>query len=264
MSHNTNLSRLLQLPTANSIIASDEDSQNIILHAAQPLILLVIQLRYREPSESIEALQQYLINQVNDFQDQLAQANIPARDITACRYCLCASLDEAILSSSWGMQSTWQAHSLLGLLHQDANGGERFYLILDHLLQNKNANREALELVYVLLSLGFEGRFCGKSLGMREQIRHQLFQYIQQQRGHVSRQLSPHWRDSHQNNHNRYHKFIWLGGSCLSLFGSVWLIANIALHYNSRPLFTALNQINKQPAITIYRELQETIQREKS
>ena len=50
-------------------------------------------------------------------------------------------------------------HPLLVALHREAWGGEKVFQLLAKLAENPGANRDILELMYVCLALGFEGRY---------------------------------------------------------------------------------------------------------
>ena len=73
-------------------------------------------------------------------------------------YFLCSLIDETVLNTPWGNQSNWGHHSLLIQFHNEAWGGERFFQILDRLKQQPAQGLNLLELAYLCLSLGFEGK----------------------------------------------------------------------------------------------------------
>ncbi len=85
---------------------------------------------------------------------------------------------------------------LLISFHNETWGGEKFYDALDRLLAFPSGNLHLLELMYLCLALGFEGRYRVRDGGrdQLERVREQLFQTIRTQRGEPERELSPHWR----------------------------------------------------------------------
>jgi type VI secretion system protein ImpK len=86
--------------------------------------------------------------------------------------------------------------SLLSRFHQETFGGERFFRMLDQLSKNPLKHLPMLELMYLCLSLGFEGKYRVQARGMLEleDIRDALHRQIRQVRGDVPRELSPHWQ----------------------------------------------------------------------
>ena len=136
---------------------------------------------------------------VRAFETQGRAAGYDDEQLGAARYCLCTFIDEAISGTPWGA-GVWGVRSLLVTFHNEASGGERFFLILQRLAQNPAANVDVLELIYVMLCLGFEGRYRlidgGRS--QLDTIRERLEQMIRAQRGAFERALSPHWLPEEQ------------------------------------------------------------------
>jgi len=76
------------------------------------------------------------------------------------------------------------------------SGGERFFRLLKSLGDNPTHNLHLLELMYLCLSFGFEGRYRLSPDGRDKltRIREWLFNLIQTQRGQPEATLSPHWQ----------------------------------------------------------------------
>ncbi len=64
-----------------------------------------------------------------------------------------------MLNTPWGAQSDWSTQSLLVTFHREAAGGEKFFQILDRVSGEPQRYRALLELLYVCLALGFEGKY---------------------------------------------------------------------------------------------------------
>jgi type VI secretion system protein ImpK len=105
-------------------------------------------------------------------------------------------LDETVLNTPWGSQSGWGHNSLSSLFYKKLIGGEEFFQILDRLKQQPSQNRDLLELAYMCLSLGFEGkyRYTNNGLLTLERQRQDLYLLIQQIKGDPQPELSTHWR----------------------------------------------------------------------
>jgi type VI secretion system protein ImpK len=116
--------------------------------------------------------------------------------VLASRYVLCTFLDEIVLGTPWGNQCNWVSKTLLNSFHNEGWGGEKFYLILDRLLQEPHKNIELLELLYACLALGFEGKLRVQEGGRAEldRIQTNLYGVIRSCRGDHESDLSPHWR----------------------------------------------------------------------
>ncbi len=90
----------------------------------------------------------------------------------------CAALDEAILRTGWGQSSGWANDTLLSRLYGGRNGGELFYLLLDHAQMQPEQLIDFLELQYIILRLGFEGRYHDQP-DSRQSICYQLHRTLQ-------------------------------------------------------------------------------------
>jgi type VI secretion system protein ImpK len=112
------------------------------------------------------------------------------------RYVLCTALDEAVMSTPWGSASEWGKQSLLITLHNEAWGGEKVFQLLDHCLQNPRQRLHILELLYLCISLGFEGRYRVMNDGRSQldALRERVAATIRATHGEIERELSPHWR----------------------------------------------------------------------
>lgn len=168
---------------------------NPLLRAANPLIDLALPLRQLPTHPDLEQLRTQLIQMMRAFETQGRASGYDDEKLGASRYCLCTFLDEAIYSTPWGA-GAWASRSLLVTFHNEASGGERFFLILQRLAQNPGPNVDVLELMYVILGLGFEGRYRLIDGGRTQldAVRERLEQMIRAQRGAVERDLSPQWQ----------------------------------------------------------------------
>lgn len=59
----------------------------------------------------------------------------------------------------WGNESEWSKISLLSSFHNETFGGEKFFQLLDRLSKNPVKHLPMLELMYLCLALGFEGKY---------------------------------------------------------------------------------------------------------
>ncbi|MEX0327757.1 MAG: type IVB secretion system protein IcmH/DotU [Ruegeria sp.] len=162
---------------------------------AAPLFSLISRIRNRAQHMDPDKLRQSVVAEVRSFENSALQAGIPAQTVKIARYALCATLDDVVLNTPWGGQSSWATQSLVGTFHRETVGGDRFYDLLARLEQDPANNIEVLEFVYMCLSLGFEGRLRVEQGGPDKhlQIRQGLARIIRGQRGDVERDLAPHW-----------------------------------------------------------------------
>jgi type VI secretion system protein ImpK len=75
-------------------------------------------------------------------------------------------------------------------------GGERFFEILPQMQQDPGRHGDVVELMYLCLSLGFEGRYrvMPRGVAALTELRDGVYRGIRQRRGEFERELSPQWR----------------------------------------------------------------------
>ncbi len=168
---------------------------NQLTAVAAPLFSLISRIRNRAQHMDPDKLRSSVVSEVRAFENRALKAGIPAQTVKVARYALCATLDDVVLNTPWGGQSSWGMQSMVGTFHRETVGGDRFYDLLARLEKEPQNNLDTLEFLYMCLSLGFEGRLRVEQGGPDKhlQIRQGLARIIRAQRGDVERDLSPHW-----------------------------------------------------------------------
>lgn len=168
---------------------------NKLTACATTLFSLISRIRNRAQHMDPDKLRQSVVAEVREFESRALQAGIPAQTVKVARYALCATLDDVVLNTPWGGQSSWGLQSMVGTFHRETVGGDRFYDLLARLEKEPGTNIDLLEFLYMCMSLGFEGRLRVEQGGADKhmQIRAGLARIIRAQRGPMERDLSPHW-----------------------------------------------------------------------
>jgi type VI secretion system protein ImpK len=215
--------------------------------AAAPLLALMSQLRGLPSHGDVNALHQQVIVQIQKFEAEASAAGVSPVHVASARYALCAALDETVLGTPWGNQSIWSTHTLLTTFHQETWGGEKFFQILERLKQDPASNLDLLELLYLCLALGFEGKYKIQDRGSAQiaAIQDELYRLIRQYRGEFEKQLSPNWRgvEDRRNPLARYVP-LWVVAIILAaILLSVFIGFRIALARSSQPIDATLARI---------------------
>ncbi len=171
-------------------------SFNVIVGAAAQLLNLGRRLRGSVTNRDVPALRTRAVEEIRNFERVIMAAGVPPEQARAAHYALCATLDDIVLNTPWGAYSAWASNSLVSTFHVDVTGGERFFDLLTHLHKDPGTNRDVLALMYLCLSIGFEGRLRVIDQGALElsRIRESLYRTLRQVYGDFERELSPHWR----------------------------------------------------------------------
>ena len=171
-------------------------SLNPLVAAASSLHSEVVRLKHSYEGEDLHALNQRLSGELKLFEHRALHDGAESSQVMAARYVLCTAIDEAVVTTPWGNESEWSQMSLLSSFHNETFGGEKFFQLLERLSRNPVKHLPMLELMYLCLSLGFEGKYRVMPRGMLEleAVRDSLYRQIRQLRGDVPREVSPHWQ----------------------------------------------------------------------
>lgn len=167
-----------------------------LVRSAAPLLNLAHALRYTEEQPDIEQLRRVAVEAVGRYERDLAGARISPERARAAHYIICATVDDVVLSKPWGVRAGWARSGLVSTFHNDVTGGDRVFDLLDHFHQTPGSNKDLLLLIYLSLSLAFEGRTRVSPRGNLElgRIRDSLYKTLLGQYGVFERELSPHWK----------------------------------------------------------------------
>lgn len=169
---------------------------NPLIEAAAPLLQLLGRLRntYSQPDPG--DLRERAIQQIRGFEQAARDGGVPMDQLRPAHYALCASLDDVVLNTPWGSAGAWAARSLVSSFHQEVRSGERFFDLLGQLRQNPGTFLPVLELMYLCLSLGFQGRYrlSPRGPGELDRLREDLYAIIVRQRQAADPALAPHWQ----------------------------------------------------------------------
>ena len=181
-------------PHAPALTAGATD--NPLVACANDLLTVAGELRGSATHRDPDGLRERLVGQVREFETCARARGLADTLVLPARYVLCALLDESVLDTPWGSHSIWSRQGLLVSFHNETWGGEKFFDALDRLLAYPAGNLHLLELMYLCLAQGFEGRYRVREGGrdQLERVRANLYQTIRTQRGEPERALSPHWQ----------------------------------------------------------------------
>lgn len=214
---------------------------NPLVAAASPLLNLVPQFRQATHPDPA-ALRATLAQALQEFEQRARAAGALNEQVIAARYALCTFLDEAAASTPWG-ERIWAQNSLLVQFHNEAWGGEKFFQLLGKVAEQPEAHRPLLELFYLILSLGFQGRYRVLENGSAqlEQVRERLYGMLAGA-AEPDRELSPAWRTSASRQPPlRDSVPLWaVGAIAAALLGLVYIGASFALNRQSDPAFAGI------------------------
>jgi type VI secretion system protein ImpK len=169
---------------------------NPLIAAAAPLLQLLARLRNTASQPDPADLRERAVRAMRTFEQQTRDAGLPLELLRPAHYALCAALDDVVLNTPWGSTGVWDARSLVSTFHQEVRSGERFFDLLAQMRQNPGTFLPVVELMYLCMALGFQGRYRLSPRGPAEldRLREETYALIKRQRQAAEPELSPHWR----------------------------------------------------------------------
>lgn len=164
-----------------SLTVSGETGINPLMTAGSALIVIIGRLKHTPSYKNINQLYERLAHEVRVFETKAQKLQYRSETILVARYLLCATIDETIMKTVWGQKSNWQQR-LLNTFQREDNANERFFVILDRISEEPAHHIDLLELIYICLRLGFEGKYQQQETTKLEDITDALFQCIRKQR----------------------------------------------------------------------------------
>ena len=169
---------------------------NPLAAAAAPLLQLLARLRNTLNQPDPGDLLDRAVREMRDFEQRVRDLGLPVELLRPAHYALCASLDDVVLNTPWGSTGIWNARSLVSTFHQEVRSGERFFDLLSQMRQNPGKFLAVIELMYLCMSLGFQGQYRLSPRGPAEldRLREETYALIVRQRQAADPDLSPHWK----------------------------------------------------------------------
>jgi type VI secretion system protein ImpK len=167
-----------------------------LVAAASPLLQLMARLRNTLNQPDPGDLLERAVRAIRGFEQRARDLGTPIEQLRPAHYALCASLDDVVLNTPWGSTGVWDARSLVSTFHQEVRSGERFFDLLSQMRQNPGTFLPVIELMYLCMSLGFQGRYRLSPRGPAEldRLREETYALIVRQRQGSEPDLSPHWK----------------------------------------------------------------------
>ncbi|WP_415859452.1 type VI secretion system protein TssL, long form [Burkholderia sp. BCC1977] len=206
-------------------LAGVREARNPLLEASRVLLRAQADMPDKlKSNQAIARLKSLLEQEMRVFERLCEQASIRRDHMIGASYCLCTALDEAATRTAWGKEGSsaieWIQGGLATTFHGDLKGGDKVYLLIGRLLEAPHEHRDLLQVIYRILSLGFEGRYRGVTDGKRKHdaIRQRLYNVITSQREPVPMALSPHWQSTAKGKHLSFYDFpVWITVTVLSV-----------------------------------------------
>ncbi len=177
-------------------LATPKNGINKIEAAAAVLLDLITKLRNSPSHPDPGGLRNRLMREIRAFEVNAQKAEVSPEEVWVARYVLCTVIDEFALNTPWGEQSGWGQRSLLVMFHKEVNGGIRFFQFLQKMKHNPRKHCALLELMYICLTFGFQGKYRLEHNGQAklDDVRDDLYGLIRKARDEPELALAAHWK----------------------------------------------------------------------
>jgi type VI secretion system protein ImpK len=228
---------------------------NPLLIAAGPLLSLVPQLRATTSHTDRPGLQRQLLGLIAEFEERARASGVSRPQVTAARYLLCTFIDEVIAATPWGAHPPPGVRGLLQEFHEDESGADKAFELLEHLGADVQANAPLLELFYVCITLGFEGRYAQQPNGRAEldALAARLLEKVRPAQPMVAsaRTLSLRWAGEPRRGPTLTLVPLWLAwvvGAALIVGALMWMSSRLSRE--AAPLLQQLHDVHTSLAAT--------------
>ena len=169
-------------------LAHLRNARNPLIGAAAPLLDLILVINEGASHVAPRALKVRAVVELRAFHRRMEQEKVSLQAVRLASYALCSALDEAVLTTEWGASSDWGMETLLWTFHSDSSGGERFFRHLADLVGDSETHVDLIELMTLLIDLGFEGHYRISDNGMHEleTLRSRLHEILRSSRAPAS------------------------------------------------------------------------------
>lgn len=224
-------------------------SKNLLLVHASPLLRMVCAVGSMAEVPSPKALAGSWSKGLSELEHTLEKLGRPQAERISVRYALCTFMDERAANTPWGGSGNWAAHSLLLQFFSETWGGEKVFALIQKMMRSPAENRDLLELMAIILGLGFKGKYhveTGGELALG-QLRTQLFQLVKSSPLDPLNPLHPtFWKSKAPVSGKRFLQIpLWLPVSILSALASaIFLGLYFNMHTQSDQVFSEITAIS--------------------
>ncbi|MEM7189096.1 MAG: type IVB secretion system protein IcmH/DotU [Pseudomonadota bacterium] len=169
---------------------------NPLITAAGPLLDLMGRLRNAMTQATFTNLKMSISREIEAFDGAATAAGANQQQLPAAKYALCATADDIVQNLPGEDRHVWTQDPMLGRYFGERIGGTRFYENLGEAMKNPGGNYDLLELMYVCLSLGFEGmhRASPQGAGAVQAARRDVHQALRGVTHGGGWAISPNWK----------------------------------------------------------------------
>ncbi|NLG15802.1 MAG: DotU family type IV/VI secretion system protein [Fibrobacter sp.] len=212
-------------------LSSISDTSRSLAALCTDLLLIAIKMREAEDLGEPSALRKLINYYLELFIKNCKLSGVDDAAVLDTQYALVSLLDETVLSSPGVCRNYWISRPLQLDIFGNNIAGEEFYRRLNHLLVEPAEKNEVLEVYYLCLCLGFEGKYKISGTAERLKIIEHLGLKICSTQVDFVNGISPHGLRTFDIQSKRHFFLfpIWIAASVLiMIIAAIWIVLDRA------------------------------------
>ena len=161
-------------------------SRSLLAQACSDLLLLAVEVQ--KPGATLPeapVFRERVKERLRTFETEAERLGFGKPDVEDAKYAMVAAIDEALHFSSWQDKLAWEIDPLQAEIFGERNAGVGFFERLERV---RERSRDVLEVYYLCLSAGFQGRY---RLTTASELA-KLLEHLALDIGYERKLLSPH------------------------------------------------------------------------
>jgi len=171
---------------------SERASKNDLITFAGPVFDLILRLKAGIVAPSID-LRPKVAGLLQDFEKRAERYRFNPKIVQVSKFALAAFVDETVLLNNFPNREQWEKYALQLEYFGEQLAGNKFFEKLDAMLGQIEATKDAVEVYYVCMLLGFKGRYAVYEQEKLLAIMQKTANALVKAGKIVSVELSPHW-----------------------------------------------------------------------
>jgi type VI secretion system protein ImpK len=138
---------------------SERTTKNDLVTFAGPIFDLILRLKAGIVSPSND-LRPKVAAMLEDFEKRAERYRFNHKIVQVSKFALAAFVDETVLTNNFPLRDQWEKNALQLELFGEQLAGNKFFEKLDAMLKQIDATKDAVEIYYMCMLLGFKGRYA--------------------------------------------------------------------------------------------------------
>src|SRR5688572_14102978 len=138
---------------------SEASSKNDLVTFAGPVFDLILRLKAGIVAPSND-LRPKVAGMLEDFERRAERYKFNHKIVQVSKFALAAFVDETVLTNNFPLRDEWEKNALQLEYFGEQLAGNKFFDKLDAMLKQMETTKDAVEVYYFCMLLGFKGRYA--------------------------------------------------------------------------------------------------------